>query len=176
MDSLLDRLSTQAKAGVKSGEEELLRYLSVRFHALAKRRVNEGDAEDMAQEACFTVLEKYKTATYSKGFSAWAYKILRNKIGNYLRSKNNMKPEPDIEHVMNTSSVQPDCNLKRMLVRCFQQLVKRNRGYARVLNLVHQGYRTDEICKKLRITPNNLYVTLSRGRLLLKSCLERGRM
>lgn len=176
MDSLLDRLLTRAKSGDKMAEEELFRYLSVRFLVLAKRRVGEGVAEDIAQEACFTVVEKYKTEEYPKGFTAWAYKILRNKIGNYLQNKNTLEHRPDIEHVMNTSSVQPDCNLKRMLIRCFQQLVKRNRIYARVLNLVHQGYKTDEICEKFRITPNNLYVILNRGRFLLKSCLERGKI
>ena len=176
MESLLNQLLTRAKAGDKMAEEELFRYLSVRFLALAKRRVGEGVAEDIAQEACVTVLEMYKTKEYPKGFAAWAYKILRNKIGNYLRNKNDMQRGPYIEHVVNTSTVKTDCDLKRMLIRCFKQLVKRNRTYARALNLVHQGYKTEEICTKLRITPNHLYVILNRGRLLLGSCLQRGKM
>ena len=35
-----------------------------------------------------------------------------------------------------------------------------------------EGLSTEEICKKLKLTPNNLWVILHRARKQLKSCLE----
>jgi DNA-directed RNA polymerase specialized sigma24 family protein len=45
--------------------------------------------------------------------------------------------------------------------------------HARILVMKYQGYRTAEICERMSITPNNLYVTLSRARAMLKACLEK---
>jgi RNA polymerase sigma-70 factor (ECF subfamily) len=35
-----------------------------------------------------------------------------------------------------------------------------------------EGLSTEEICKQLKLTPNNLWVILHRARKQLKSCLE----
>jgi RNA polymerase sigma factor (sigma-70 family) len=175
MDGILDQLLTRAKAGDKMTEEELFGYLFVRFRTIAKRRIGEQDAEDVAQEACLTVLEKYKTATYARGFAAWAYEILRNKIGNYWRKKGKgMKPKHEIHEATDTSVKNPDSHLKMKLLKCLRQLVKESQDYARVLNLSYQGYTTKEICQRLGIKPNNCYVILYRARHWLKTCLERG--
>jgi RNA polymerase sigma factor (sigma-70 family) len=175
MDSHLEDLVTQAKAGDKKAEELLFRYLLVRFKAIAKRRIGtRADAEDVAQEACVTVLEKYKAAMYPRGFPAWAYKILRNKIGNYYKGKPDRDSQEDIDRIPDALSVPPDCDTKMMLIRCLRQIMEKNPTYARILNLAYQGYRTEEICRRLGITSNNFYVTLSRARKMLKKCPERG--
>ncbi|NIO21904.1 MAG: hypothetical protein GTN76_14535, partial [Candidatus Aenigmarchaeota archaeon] len=81
----MDELLSKAREGDEKAERELFQYLFVRFKALAKRRIGEGEAEDIAQEACLTVLEKYKTQTFTKGFETWAYGVLKMKIGNYMQ-------------------------------------------------------------------------------------------
>ena len=175
---MLDRLLTLAKQGDDKAEKELFEYLFVRFKTLATRRIGRGDAEDIAQEASLTVLEKYKSETFSKGFEPWAYGVLRMKISNYMRGQllrdKKTAPESEIDRHVQMSSRGSELDLKRKSIDCLREMIKRNRQYARVLNLVQQGYKTVEICQRLGIKPNNYYVTLSRGRRLLEICLETG--
>ena len=168
----------KAREGDEKAERELFQYLFVRFSALAKRRIGKGEAEDVAQEACLTVLQKYKTETFTKGFEPWAYGVLKMKIGNYMQGlmvkQKGLAPESEADRATSASSPAPNYDLKRKLIHCLKQIIKRNRLYARALNLIHQGYQAYEISQRLRVRPNNLYVILNRGRRLLKTCLETG--
>ncbi len=67
-------------------------------------------------------------------------------------------------------SVDPD--LKRFLMECLHQMIKTGGNYARILNLSHQGFGTTDICDRLGIRTNSYYVALSRGRIMLRDCLE----
>jgi DNA-directed RNA polymerase specialized sigma24 family protein len=49
-----------------------------------------------------------------------------------------------------------------------------NKRYARILVLRYQGYSAEEICDEFKITSKNLYMILSRARVLLKRCIETG--
>jgi RNA polymerase sigma factor (sigma-70 family) len=167
-----------AKNGDKEAENRIFEYLLVRFTFLAKQRVKEGDAEDIAQEACITVLDKYRNIDDSVNFEAWAYNILRNKIGNYLRvkdirSKADAKKKLDAKMNHSVPS-QLNIDIRRTLLKCLRRLYRINHRYARVLNLAHQGYSAREICDRLDITTNNCYVILSRGRKMLDACLKNG--
>lgn len=68
----------------------------------------------------------------------------------------------------------PDPDLEMNLARCLRRLIQSYPRYARVLNLKYQGYSTEQICEKLRITRDNLYVLHSRARAELKGCLAKG--
>ena len=175
----LDSLAKAAKAGDETAQKELFDFLFVRFSQLTKRRTGVAEeAEDLAQEACITVLEKFKTETITKGFEQWAYGILRMKIGNYLQKSGVRKrvmasgvfidQSPEIIRPSNNP------NLYRRLKDCFQKIVKVSSQYARVLNLIYQGYKADEIGRRLNLTTGNVYVILNRGRSMLRSCLETG--
>ncbi len=176
----MDELLSKAREGDEKAERELFQYLFVRFKTFAKRRIGEGEAEDIAQEACMTVLQKYKSETFTKGFEAWAYGVLKMKIGNYMQGllvkQKSLAPEAEADQAEKISSPGPDHDLKRKLIDCLKRLVKFNRLYARALNFIYQGYNTDEISRRLRIKPNNFYVILSRGRRHLRTCLETGRI
>jgi DNA-directed RNA polymerase specialized sigma24 family protein len=54
---------------------------------------------------------------------------------------------------------------------CFRKICRSNNRHARVLNLHYQGFTTVEICRRLDISENNLYVLLSRARRALELCL-----
>ncbi len=174
MDSLLSR----ARDGDSTAEKELFEYLLVRFRAFATHRMREDEAEDVAQEACLVVLRKYKTETFTTGFKAWAYGVMKMEIKSHLRTRQSRAAKldygSDYDQAVNGSSSEVDLDLRIRLSDCLRKIVKRNRSYARVLNLIHQGYGCDEICQKLRIRPNNFYVILSRGRQLMRVCLKRG--
>lgn len=169
-------LVRSAKQGDRAAEDVVFRHLRVRFLFLAKQRIGMSYAEDVAQEACTTVFEKYRSSPDDREFQAWAYEILRNKIGNYLqKAAVRARAGADLPSAAASESLTTDPDLRARLVACLRRIVRRHRRYARVLNLVHQGYDTGEICRRLDIRAGNLYVMLNRARGLLRDCLERGR-
>jgi len=175
MKQLLER----ALAGDEEAEKELFQYLFVRFKLFAKRNIGgEQDAEDIAQDACITILEKYKSQSFTSSFESWAYGILRMKIGNFLQKKEVRKcvqlSNPNVANMTGSMSNCCDHDLRRRISDCARKIINSYPRYARVLNLIHQGFKINEISEKLDITPNNLYVILNRGRLILKSCLKTG--
>jgi RNA polymerase sigma factor (sigma-70 family) len=175
---LVKNLIEKAKAGDKAAENQIFKFLFDRFAALAKRRVGKSDALDIAQTACLVVLEKYKTGSPPRDFEAWAYGVLRNTIGNYYQSREAQRrvfvADSPIRDAPAKASRASDAVLQRHLRDCFRKMIKDYPRYARVLNLAHQGYETDEICMKLKVRRDNLYNLLNRGRRLLRNLLERG--
>ena len=171
-------LLSQAKRGDKTAEGDLFGYLHVRFSIVAQRRLGVQDAEDIVNETCITVLEKYKTLAPDTEFEPWAYRVLRNKIGCHLRDQSvrNQAVETTgrIEEYEDriVSSVDPDARMA--LIRCLRKLSRVYPRYARAINLVNQGYSTGEICRRLELKRNNLYVLLYRCRSWLNACLENG--
>jgi RNA polymerase sigma factor (sigma-70 family) len=127
-----------------------------------------------------TILEKYQQEDSPAGFRPWAYTVLRLKIGNYLKSqkarRERFRGSYSEQVEQEVSGPDWDHDLRRKLIECFRLLAQANRRFARVLNLSHQGYRAQEICKRLRISLSNLYSILSRGRSLIRRCLERGEL
>ena len=178
MGEHLTSLVIKAKQGDKTAEKEVFEYLRVRFVLLAKRWVGGEYSEDIAQDACITVLEKLKTDSPTDMFEAWAYRILRNKIGNFMQSNSlrqkTMIHSEHMEYLDRPSMDEPDPTLKRRLRDCLKKLVRSYPRYARVLNFTHQGYDTDEICRRMELKSNHLYVMLNRGRRMLGDCLSGG--
>ncbi|MDH3892307.1 MAG: sigma-70 family RNA polymerase sigma factor [candidate division Zixibacteria bacterium] len=177
----MNRYLTKALSGDRKAEEQLFRILRARFLTVAKRRVREPDeTEDVVQRACATVLEKYKSAEFHQGFEAWVYTVLRMKIGNYLQSKKTRAErqvdDPNNERMATKASVQPDWNLESALVECLKKMVMIRRQYARALSLTYQGYGAGEICSRLKVSRNNMYSILNRGRSMLSECLETGKV
>jgi RNA polymerase sigma factor (sigma-70 family) len=175
----MNQLLKRALAGNEDAEKELFQHLFVRFRLFAKRKIGEvQDAEDIAQETCITVLEKYKSQSFTAGFESWVYGILRMKIGNFLQKKAVRKcvrlSKPDVIDMTGSMSNCCDHDLRRRISDCAKKIICSYPRYARVLNLIHQGFRIDEISRRLAITPNNIYVILNRGRSILKSCLKTG--
>lgn len=172
----LDHILKTAKCGNKIAEEELFGYLRERFFYLAKRRIRNEDAKDIAQEACIIVLRKYKFYERQARFEAWAYKILQNLIGNYLQHKkiehnHELEAKNGSQQIQNPSG-EIDPIFERKLLNSLRKIMIRNKLYARVLNLTHLGFKTEEICDQLNISANYYYVVLNRGRNALKLCLE----
>ncbi len=171
----MDELVSKAIAGDVQSEKQLFDELLERFRYLAKRRVGEEHCDDLVQEACVTVFEKYKTEEFSISFIAWAHGVLRMKIGNHLQRKTRMQGrdfELNEETDMAAATREVDVDLKRFLLECLRRIIKTGGNYARILNLAHQGLTTEEICSRVGVKPNNYYVTLNRGRGMLKECMQ----
>lgn len=173
----INELYEMARTGDRAAEEKLFHTLSVRFRALAVQKVRDkDDCDDIVQNAVLTISQEYKVIEFRTSFSAWAYKVLQNRILKHFNIG-----QRKIHHQENLSrfferpaDFEPDPTLESRLVNCLQKISKVDTRYARVLNFFYQGYSTDDVCEKLAITANNSYVILSRARSMLKLCLEVG--
>lgn len=172
---MLQELLDAALTGDKKAENRLFEFLRVRFDYLATLKVGKDAAEDLAQDACLTVLQKYKEVGNFDNFSGWAYGILKNKIANHIRHEgrwsklvySTQSPEmPDAK-----AAVAPDSDLHNQLLSCLRKLIGENLVYARALNLAYQGYTTDRICEILHVKRGHFYVLLNRARKALADCL-----
>jgi RNA polymerase sigma factor (sigma-70 family) len=174
----LNEIYKRAIEADERAEEHLFSYLSVRFRVIANLKIgDEYDAEDLVQEALMTIAREYKTIEFEKSFSAWAHKVLDNKILSYIGGKKrqtarvvkSLPPDAAIGISSNT-----DQELKLRIKSCLDKVKAANKRYARILVLRYQGYSAEEICDKFKITSKNLYMILSRARVLFKRCIETG--
>lgn len=171
-----ESLIEKARAGDKEAENYVFAALRESFILIAKHRLRDAPHrthEDIVQEACSTVLEKYRTERFDKGFMQWAYGVLRNKIGNAYQQTSRHADIKELNTMPSIVSIESKPEIVIAVRRCFESMVRSNVRYARVINLAHQGYTTDEICQRLSLTPQNCHTLLSRVRAKLRECLER---
>ncbi len=173
----INELHSIVRQGDLSGEEQLFQRLSESFRLFVQQRIwNEQDREEIVQDAILTVSEKYKVTDFTTSFAAWAYRVLENKLLYYYRTKKTRQSRfirmADERDTIADRTTDPD--LKRRLLVCLKKIGTANSRHARVLNFRYLGYETEEICERLKITRNNLYILLSRARSILKLCLEKG--
>lgn len=170
-----ESLIIEARKGDKAAEKLLFERLFVRFAAIAKQRLKEDYSEDIAQDACLTILEKYKTLPPETEFTPWAYQVLRNKIGNFLKNSrirnDKVTYSENIEKLGGFDQSGTDPELKQKIVSCLKKLAKSNPNYLMIIDLKNQGFTTGEICQKMKINANHLYVLLHRCRTLLYQCI-----
>jgi RNA polymerase sigma-70 factor (ECF subfamily) len=131
------------------------------------------DAEEIVQGALITILKGYRTISFDTNFSAWAYRVLVNEILNFRRKKKREEARMEARESVDETAVgtAPEPLFERALLDCLQSIGRRNPRYARILNLKYQGWSVAEICEKLGLSANALYVTLSRARTALLECL-----
>ncbi len=165
-----------ARDGDARAEEQLFEKLSARFGFFAQQRIwDRDDAQEIAQEALAAVCERYKTIEFQVSFSAWAHKVLDNKILEYYRTRSRMRErESAAENGESTAAHGSSHMLERQLLECLRRLNIGFKRHARILNLHYQGYSVEEICLRLSVTRTNLYSILSRARSMLLLCLEKG--
>jgi len=171
----LDNLVGRMIDGDRSEEDKLAQYLLEHFEYIARRRLGTDDANDVAQEACITVMAKL-TGDFKQGnFEVWACEILRNKIGNYYQKEKTRRKYmvPMGETVVRNHAYRENPDFRRRLLQCFRALVRNFPRYARVVNLINQGFKIADISDRMSIKTDYLYVVLNRGRSMLKDCLER---
>lgn len=175
----INDLYAVARDGNQTGEEELFRALSARFRLFVRQRIwDELDSEEIVQDALMTICKEYKGIDFTTSFSAWAYKVLDNRILGYIQTKKRhegrISPVSEAENLPATDRDNPKQELKQKLMKCMRKVASANLRYARVLNLHYQGFSTEEICDRTGLTRNNLYSVLSRARSMLEYCLDKG--
>ncbi len=170
-------LHKRAAAGEAPAREELFRILTVRYRLFARQKIwNKTDGEEVVQEALMVVARKYRDLVVEKSFSAWAHQVLCYEIASYYkRHKFREVGFGDLaDGTGQFAGWTPDPELKLQLLKCLRKIGRTNSTYARILNFHYLGYTVKEVCDRLKIRRNNAYVLLSRARVWLVTCLEKG--
>lgn len=163
--------------GTPGSEDRLFESLSDSFRFFVQQRIwSEQDAKDVVQEALVAIAGKYKGIDFEKSFAAWAYRVLENKVLEYYRKKrcHESKFAQLTDAGPGSNLDDPDPTFRDRLLDCLRRISDANSRYARVLNFRYQGYVTEEICDRMDMTRNSLYIVLSRARSMLKLCLQKG--
>ena len=173
----INELHLAAQKGDKSSEQQLFNKLSVRFHHFLNHKVSSNeDIEDIIQTALLTIAREYKNIEITRSFSSWAYKVLINVYLNYYKKRQFHKGKQVslIDYNAVPGGWTADPHFEKVLIDCLRKICAGNNRYARILNFFYQGFGTEEVCRKLKISSANAYVILGRARSLLKTCLEKG--
>lgn len=171
----INDLYAKARAGDSAAERELFLSLSVRFRAFVRRRgVDDCDAEDVVQNTLLAIAELFKDLKIESNFAGWAHGVLKNRLLRYFKQRsverNRMSSEASQPEMADNTITDP--RMSQAISDCLRSLHEHYPAYARILVLSCQGYSTDEICSKLRITSGNMYTTLSRARAMMRICLR----
>ncbi len=176
--SNMEHLLQRARDGDKTAEKEIFQYLHVRFSLFATRRIRDKvAAEDVVQDSCKTILEKYKAKTFTVGFEEWAWGVLQINIKNYFRrtsvENKRIASERSANDFQDIRAKDVDPDLELSIMNCLEKIAAENGRFVQILGLVYQGYKTSEICQIMGITSSNCHVLLHRGRMMLRRCLSR---
>ncbi|HEX3628101.1 MAG TPA: sigma-70 family RNA polymerase sigma factor [Verrucomicrobiae bacterium] len=154
-------------------------------------------AQDLVQETFLAAIRASKGFAGRAGERSWLFGILRNKLADYYRLQSrevslaDMEPSlPEESAAFGASGLGKDGWVPRFAPKAwetpdqtlinkeFQILLKRclsrlpeNVAQAFVLREVDEVL-SEEICKVLDVSPNNLWVMLHRARMGLRRCLE----
>jgi RNA polymerase sigma-70 factor (ECF subfamily) len=171
-----DKTYSLATEGDHLAERRLFEWLRVRFRVFARHSIwDESDVDDVVQNALAAVFTKYKEVVIRQSFSAWAHGVLNKEILRYTRDRSRganvfASGEPGSESHAGGSG---NPEVQTRLLMCLEKVASVNLRYASVLRMKYEGLDTESICRRLNITPNNLYVLLSRARAMLKECLSK---
>lgn len=173
----INELFKKARSGDSGAEKKLFLSLSVRFKAITGLKISDrDDAGDVIQDTFSVIAQKYKGLDEDVNFIAWAHQVLKFQVLKYYKKAGSIgrKHKKLAEETTASAGWEPDPMLRDHLLNCLRKINKKNRLYARILNLHFQGFTTGEICNKLNITSNYCYVVLLRARSMIEYCLERG--
>jgi RNA polymerase sigma factor (sigma-70 family) len=174
----INDLHKVAQAGDKSAEAQLFTVLTERFEQFTHRRIwEEESVRDVVQDALMVIAREYRAITVEKSFSAWAYKVLDNRILSYIKKKRQqdgrMVSASDPDNPFERSFT-PDPELRLRLMDCLEKLHQTNTRHATILDLHRRGFKTEEIGAELNLSANGVYISLHRARKMLERCLDTG--
>jgi len=168
-------------------------YSDVLFNYAKARGVDTQSAEDMVQD---TFLNAWRARDGFRGESSektWLFAILKNKIIDYYRKKTtalvSTPPDQDIADyffeskghwklenqpstwAIDTKDIPREKDFQKTFASCLSRLHTQQKA---VFVLKHmEDLPTKDICKLLKITPENYWILMHRAKLSLRDCLEK---
>ncbi len=174
----INDLYKDAHAGDKTSENKLFQLLCERFEQFAHQRIwDEESAKDVVQDALTVIAKEYRKIQFDKSFSAWAYKVLDNRILSYIKTRqrheSKLAAAADSKTPLEPSHT-PDPELRLKLLDCLGKVNEVNPRHAKIIDMHSQGFSTEDICRELNLSRNSFYISLHRARKMLEICLKTG--
>ncbi len=129
------------------------------------------DVEELTSEVFLRGWE-YATSSKVENFNALVYRIARNLIADYYRSKKITGPLEEAEGIAHGHSLEETVMIKEELRHILQKLNKLKDEYRDVIIMRYlDEMSVSEIAEALEKTPNTIRVTLHRAKKALKEIL-----
>jgi RNA polymerase sigma-70 factor (ECF subfamily) len=180
-----EKAGSDPETWVEEHGDYLFKYAYVRLR-------NKATAEDVVQEALLAGIKGLKRFDGKSNVRYWLLGILKHKVVDYIRkaSRETVMEDPEAAELTNSSTFKlfgipserasswqfnprkafEQKEFRDVFTECMTGL-KGNMQQAFAMKEL-EGLPTEEICKVLSVTPNNLWVMLHRCRQQLKVCLE----
>jgi RNA polymerase sigma-70 factor (ECF subfamily) len=193
----LTQASVQSERPRIDPERWVEEYGDVLFGFAAARVRDAAIAKDLVQETFLAAIKAREAFAGRSSERAWLFGILRNKLVDFYRRQSREitmtdleSPFPEEEGAFGTSGPGKDGWVMKLAPKAwptpeetlvskeFQEALKSclsglPQKVAQVFILREiDGVASEEICKDLAVTPNNLWVMLHRARMGLRRCLE----
>lgn len=148
MEPGIEGLLAAAIGGNQEAENKLFLSLRARILELVQQRIwntqrhaseIRHDAENLAQDICFVILQKYKTASLHHGFMPWVFQIVWYKIGEYYRRRKGSPVFSDEEAVQTAEDPAQPLELieskerDRMIFRALKRMDRRCKAIIKAL-------------------------------------------
>lgn len=149
------------------------------FETFLRRRVQDDFiVQDLLQQSFVKAIQQHHSLNNEESAVAWFYRILRNTLIDYYRSKaseNSRRNDfPEQSRVLADDHVPSLDEVKATVCSCLDGVISGLRpGYADLIRRVDlTGEPLAVVARDLQITPNNATVRLHRARRALRESLE----
>jgi RNA polymerase sigma factor (sigma-70 family) len=150
------------------------------FRAFLRKRVSdEAVVEDLFQQSLLRAVEHHHSVNNKESVVAWFYRILRNAVIDYYRSRVAQDSRQQIfekeAEVLGARESPPPDEVKAAICVCLDDVVDTLRpGYGELIRRIDLGGEsTADVAKALHITSGNATVRLHRARQALREGLEK---
>ena len=154
----------------------LFQHRAAVFGYLMAHTGNFNDAEDLFQDVCTYVFEKYSEFKPGTNFRAWVMEITRYKVLSYYKESGGkrrlLQLTPEIAERMAQSGAgsQDEKPEVAALRNCLKRLTGKKREL--ILGRFGKGLSCQEVAKNVGWTPESVYVALSRLKSALEECVQ----
>ena len=169
-----DRINEAAGKQAAEITRLILQQRAVVFGYIMTQTANYPDAEDIFQEVCATVCEKFHEFERDGNFRAWIMQIARFKLlSHYQTRRHVLDLTPELAETMADEAVWTDLEPSREIAalrNCLKKLKGRSRDL--VIGRFGEGLSCQAVAQNVGWTPNSVYVALSRIKRSLEECVK----
>lgn len=165
--------ATLAAAGDSRAFERLYRRHVNRIHAMARRMLNEEEADDVTQVIFIRTWDKLDTFRGESAFGTWLHRLAVNVIlgrrGTLGTERRRFLEGDEIVDRASGRAARPDLSMD------FEAAIGQLPEGARQVFVLHdvEGFKHTEIAERLGIVPGTSKAQLHRARMALRQYLER---
>lgn len=153
--------------------ESVWTHLSSDLKLFIKRRVSdEHVADDLLQEVFIRIHRNIETLQQTDRLAAWVYRIARNVIQDYYRSRSRRTESLETDPVAECSDSQDACSCQSgsWLEEMIQSL---DDGYRQAVEMAEiEGLSQQEVGDRLGLSLSGAKSRIQRGRVMLKESLQ----